>query len=65
MALYEDAGGQIEPARPLYARNRKAPLHSRDAQVAGPRYLNSRASANFDGADKAQARIIAKTVPQR
>lgn len=64
MDLYGDAGLQLEPARPLYGRNAPPPLNSRDAQVAGPRYLNSRAWTIFGGTNEVQAGIIAKTVLQ-
>ncbi|NWG93319.1 MAG: acyl-CoA dehydrogenase family protein [Parvularculaceae bacterium] len=62
MDLYGDAGLQLEAARPLYGRNAPPPPHSRDAQIAGPRYLNSRAWTIFGGTNEVQAGIIAKTV---
>jgi alkylation response protein AidB-like acyl-CoA dehydrogenase len=62
MDLYGDAGLQLEAARPLYGRNAPPPVHSRDAQVAAPRYLNSRAWTIFGGTNEVQAGIIARTV---
>ena len=60
--LYGDAGLQLDPARPLYGDNAPPPLTSRDAQLAAPRYLNSRAWTVFGGTNEVQASIIAKTV---
>jgi alkylation response protein AidB-like acyl-CoA dehydrogenase len=37
-------------------------VHSLDAQLAAPRYLNSRAWTIFGGSNEVQANIIAKTV---
>ena len=44
------------------AVNAPPPLHSRAAQLATPRYLNSRAWTIFGGTNEVQAGIIAKTV---
>jgi alkylation response protein AidB-like acyl-CoA dehydrogenase len=60
--LHGPAGLQLEPARPLYGDNAPAPLLSRGAQVAAPRYLNSRAWTIFGGTNEVQANIIAKSV---
>jgi alkylation response protein AidB-like acyl-CoA dehydrogenase len=60
--LHGPAGLQLEPARPLYGDNAPAPLISREAQLAAPRYLNSRAWTIFGGTNEVQAGIIAKTV---
>jgi alkylation response protein AidB-like acyl-CoA dehydrogenase len=60
--LYGDAGLQLDPARPFYGDNAPAPIHSRAAQLAAPRYLNSRAWTIFGGTNEVQAGIIAKTV---
>lgn len=60
--LHGLAGLQLEPARPLYGDNAPAPLLSREAQLAAPRYLNSRAWTIFGGTNEVQAGIIAKTV---
>jgi alkylation response protein AidB-like acyl-CoA dehydrogenase len=60
--LYGDAGLQLDMARPVYGDNAPAPVHSIDAQLAAPRYLNSRAWTIFGGSNEVQANIIAKTV---
>jgi alkylation response protein AidB-like acyl-CoA dehydrogenase len=60
--LYGDAGLQLEVARPFYGDNTPPPVHSRAAQMATPRYLNSRAWTIFGGTNEVQAGIIAKTV---
>jgi alkylation response protein AidB-like acyl-CoA dehydrogenase len=62
MDVYGDAGLQMETARPLYGNSAPEPIHSREAQVAAPRYLNSRAWTIFGGTNEVQAGIIAKTV---
>jgi alkylation response protein AidB-like acyl-CoA dehydrogenase len=41
---------------------RPAPVHSKAAQVATPRYLNSRAWTIFGGTNEVQSNIIARTV---
>ncbi|MCW1431040.1 acyl-CoA dehydrogenase family protein [Novosphingobium sp. JCM 18896] len=60
--LYGPAGLQLELARPLYGDNAPEPVHSRDAQLAAPRYLNSRAWTIFGGTNEVQANIIARSV---
>lgn len=61
--LYGDAGLQLDITRPLYGDNApQPPVHSRGAQLASPRYLNSRAWTIFGGTNEVQATIIAKTV---
>ncbi|MBV1691050.1 acyl-CoA dehydrogenase family protein [Novosphingobium sp. G106] len=60
--LYGPAGLQLEMARPLYGDNAPEPIHSRDAQLAAPRYLNSRAWTIFGGTNEVQANIIARSV---
>jgi alkylation response protein AidB-like acyl-CoA dehydrogenase len=60
--LYGDAGLQLDMARPVYSDNAPPPVHSLDAQLAAPRYLNSRAWTIFGGSNEVQANIIAKTV---
>lgn len=60
--LYGDAGLQLDPTRPFYGDNAPPPIHSRAAQLAAPRYLNSRAWTIFGGTNEVQAGIIAKTV---
>ena len=60
--LYGAAGLQLEPGRPLYGPSAPAPLLSREAQMAAPRYLNSRAWTIFGGTNEVQANIIARSV---
>lgn len=60
--LHGDLGLQLNAARPLYGDNAPPPIGSRDAQIAAPRYLNSRAWTIFGGTNEVQAGIIAKTV---
>jgi alkylation response protein AidB-like acyl-CoA dehydrogenase len=60
--LYGDAGLQLDMARPVYGDNAPPPVHSLEAQLAAPRYLNSRAWTIFGGSNEVQANIIAKTV---
>lgn len=62
MDVFGDAGLQLETARPLYGNSAPEPIESRDAQIAGPRYLNSRAWTIFGGTNEVQSGIIAKTV---
>jgi alkylation response protein AidB-like acyl-CoA dehydrogenase len=62
MDAYGDAGLQLETARPLYGNSAPIPIASREAQIAAPRYLNSRAWTIFGGTNEVQAAIIAKTV---
>ncbi|MEO0033757.1 MAG: hypothetical protein RIS94_3515 [Pseudomonadota bacterium] len=56
------AGLELETVRPLYGANAPAPVHSKAAQVAAARYLNSRAWTIFGGTNEVQSTIIAKTV---
>lgn len=56
------AGLQLDPTRPLYGDNAPPPVHSKEAQVAAARYLNSRAWTIFGGTNEVQSTIIAKTV---
>jgi alkylation response protein AidB-like acyl-CoA dehydrogenase len=60
--LYGAAGLQLPPERPLYGENAPNPVLSRAAQVAAPRYLNSRAWTIFGGTNEVQANIIARSV---
>ena len=60
--LHDVAGLALEPARPLYGEDAPAPPFDRAAQIAAPRYLNSRAWTIFGGTNEVQAGIIAKTV---
>nr|WP_086492246.1 acyl-CoA dehydrogenase family protein [Novosphingobium panipatense] len=60
--LFGIAGLQLETSRPLYGDNAPEPVHSRAAQVAAARYLNSRAWTIFGGTNEVQSTIIAKSV---
>ncbi len=60
--LYGATGLQLEFARPFYGDNAPAPVHSKAAQVASARYLNSRAWTIFGGTNEVQSGIIARTV---
>lgn len=60
--LFGYDGLQLPRERPLYGNAAPAPVGSRDAQMATPRYLNSRAWTIFGGTDEVQKNIIAKTV---
>ncbi|MFA7585576.1 MAG: acyl-CoA dehydrogenase family protein [Novosphingobium sp.] len=60
--LFGHAGLQLEQARPLYGDSAPNPVHSRDAQLATPRYLNSRAWTIFGGTNEVQSNIIARSV---
>lgn len=60
--LYGPAGLELETTRPLYGDGAPEPLHSKGAQLAAPRYLNSRAWTIFGGTNEVQSTIIAKSV---
>lgn len=60
--LYGYAGLMLETQRPLYGNGAPEPLYNREAQLAAPRYLNSRAWTIFGGTNEIQKTIIAKTV---
>ncbi|MDE2404843.1 MAG: acyl-CoA dehydrogenase family protein [Sphingomonadales bacterium] len=60
--LYGAAGLQLATARPLYGDDAPVPVHSREAQLAAPRYLNSRAWTIFGGTNEVQSNIIARSV---
>lgn len=60
--LYGLAGLQLDMTRPLYGENAPEPVHSKGAQVATARYLNSRAWTIFGGTNEVQSTIIAKSV---
>ena len=60
--LYGPAGLQLDMARPLYGNEAPLALHSKEAQLASPRYLNSRAWTIFGGTNEVQSTIIAKSV---
>lgn len=60
--LFGYDGLQLPSERPLYGNGAPPPIFSREAQMATPRYLNSRAWTIFGGTDEVQKNIIAKTV---
>lgn len=60
--LFGYAGLQLPAERPLYGNQAPEPVGPRAAQLAAPRYLNSRAWTIFGGTDEVQKNIIAKTV---
>ncbi|AZI35684.1 putative acyl-CoA dehydrogenase [Caenibius tardaugens NBRC 16725] len=60
--LHGVAGLQLEMQRPLYGDSAPDPIHSRAAQVAAPRYLNSLAWTIFGGSNEVQSNIIARSV---
>jgi alkylation response protein AidB-like acyl-CoA dehydrogenase len=62
MKAFGYAGLQLADARPLYGPEAPDPVYCRAAQVAAPRYLNSRAWSIFGGSNEVQRMIIAKTV---
>lgn len=62
LQLYGHAGLALEGQRPLYGNSSPEPLYGKDAQLAAPRYLNSRAWTIFGGTNEIQRTIIAKTV---
>ena len=60
--LYGYASLALETRRPLYGDDAPQPLYGKEAQLAAPRYLNSRAWTIFGGTNEIQRTIIAKTV---
>lgn len=60
--LYGYAGLALEEQRPLYGNEAPEAPHGKAAQIAAPRYLNSRAWTIFGGTNEVQHTIIAKTV---
>jgi len=60
--IFGPYGLQLPPERPLYGNSAPEPVGSRDAQLAMPTYLNSRAWTIFGGTNEVQKTIIAKTV---
>jgi alkylation response protein AidB-like acyl-CoA dehydrogenase len=55
-------GLNLETQRPLYGNERPELLDGEAAQIAAPKYLNSRAWTIFGGSNEVQRSIIAKTV---
>ncbi|MEY2926360.1 MAG: hypothetical protein RL367_837 [Pseudomonadota bacterium] len=55
-------GLQLPTQRPLYGNSAPEPVGSREAQLAMPTYLNTRAWTIFGGSDEVQKTIIAKQV---
>jgi len=62
MKAFGYAGLQLADERPLYGPAAAEPVYCKAAQVAAPRYLNSRAWSIFGGSNEVQRIIIAKTV---
>lgn len=62
VSVFGYVGGQLEVGRPMYGPDSPEPIHTKSAQVATPRYLNSQAWAIFGGSNEIQRSIIAKTV---
>jgi alkylation response protein AidB-like acyl-CoA dehydrogenase len=62
MKAFGYAGLQLTAVRPLYGDDVPEAVHCKAAQVAAPRYLNSRAWTIFGGSNEVQKLIIAKTV---
>lgn len=60
--IFGPHGLQLPPERPLYGNSAPEPVGSREAQLATPTYLNSRAWTIFGGTNEVQKTIIAKTV---
>lgn len=60
--LYGYSSLALEGQRPLYGNESPEPLNNKEAQLAAPRYLNSRAWSIFGGTNEVQRSIIAKTV---
>ncbi len=60
--LYAHSALALEGQRPLYGNEGPEPIHTKAAQLAAPRYLNSRAWTIFGGTNEVQRSIIAKTV---
>lgn len=58
------SGLQLTDYRPLYGKSCPDPVLSKDAQIAMPRYLNSRAWSIFGGTNEIQRTIIARSVLQ-
>lgn len=56
------AGLQLETARPLYGNNAPEPILSKEAQLAAPAYLNSRAWTIFGGTNEIQKTVIARAI---
>jgi len=62
MSTFGYAGLQLTRHRPLYDAACDEPVHSKVAQIAPARYLNSRAWTIFGGSNEVQKNIIAQTV---
>ena len=60
--LFGEFGLQLPLDRPLYGDAAPNSVHSRAAQVAAARYLNSRGWSIFGGTNEVQSSIIARTV---
>lgn len=55
-------GMQLETARPLYGNKAPEPVHNKEAQLAAPTYLNSRAWTIFGGTNEIQKTVIARSI---
>ncbi len=55
-----NAGVQLEAQRPLYGNSAPAPIFNKEAQLAAPTYLNSRAWTIFGGTNEIQKTLIAR-----
>jgi alkylation response protein AidB-like acyl-CoA dehydrogenase len=62
MRVFGYSGLQLEKQRPLYGDASPPVIHSKAAQVAAARYLNSQAWTIFGGSNEVQLGIIAKIV---
>ena len=60
LTVSANAGVQLEEQRPLYGNSAPAPIFNKDAQLAAPTYLNSRAWTIFGGTNEIQKTLIAR-----
>lgn len=60
--LQDHAGLQMDTRRPLYGAEAPVGVSTAEAQVAAPRYLNSRAWTVFGGTNEVQSNILAQAV---